>query len=106
MYRSLGGNEILRSQKKELTRKLCAKCCKPRQNKEGNRETNDEFNYMLQLILSKLDRQEALIVTFEDRLKKQEYRSNGVIHKTKEKCVACLGFWHEVSIDFHKMKRN
>ena len=54
-------------------------------NKQNNVQENEDVKQTLQLILDKLNKQEALFTTFDERIKKLEYSAQGVIPKTKQK---------------------
>jgi len=54
-------------------------------NKENNVQENEDVKQTLQLILDKLNNQEALFTTFDERIKKLEYSAHGATPKTKQK---------------------
>lgn len=50
-------------------------------HKEDNKQQNDGINEILNTILAKLDKQEALIVVLDERLRKLEYSNKGLYPK-------------------------
>jgi hypothetical protein len=53
-------------------------------NKENNVQENEDVKQTLQLILDKLNKQEALFTTFDKCIKKMEYSAQGATPKTKQ----------------------
>jgi hypothetical protein len=54
-------------------------------NKHNNVQESEDVKQTLQLILDKLNKQEALFTTFDERIKKLEYSVQRAIAKTKQK---------------------
>jgi hypothetical protein len=54
-------------------------------NKRHNVQENEDVKQALQLILDKLNKQEALITTFDEHIKKLEYSAQGAIPKIWQK---------------------
>jgi len=52
-------------------------------SKQSEMQENDEVKQTLQRILDKLNKQEALLTTFDERIRKLEYSARGAIPKTK-----------------------
>ena len=48
-------------------------------------QENEDVKQTLQLILDKLNKQEALFTTFDERLKKLEYSAQGATPKIRQK---------------------
>jgi hypothetical protein len=54
-------------------------------NTQNNAQENEEVKQTVQLILDKLNKQEALFITFDERITKLEYSALGAIPKTMQK---------------------
>jgi len=54
-------------------------------NKQHNVQENEDVKQTLQLILDKLNKQEALFTTFDERIKKLEYSAQGATSKIRQK---------------------
>ena len=54
-------------------------------NKQNNVQENEDVKQTLQLILDKLNKQEALFTTCDERIKKYECSAQGAAPKTKQK---------------------
>jgi len=54
-------------------------------NKQNNVQENEEVKQTLQRILDKLNKQEALFITFDERIMKLEYSAQGAVPKTRQK---------------------
>jgi hypothetical protein len=52
---------------------------------QNNMQENEEVKQTLQRILDKLNKQEALFLTFDERITKLEYSAQGALPKTKQK---------------------
>ena len=53
-------------------------------NKQHNVQENKEVKQTLKLILDKLNKQEALFTTFDERIKRLEYSAQGATAKTRQ----------------------
>jgi len=54
-------------------------------NEQHNVQENEDVKQTLQLILDKLNKQEALFTTFDERIKKPEYSAQGATPKIRQK---------------------
>jgi hypothetical protein len=54
-------------------------------NEQHNVQENEDVKQTLQLILDKLNKQEALFTTFDERIKKLEYSAQGATPKIRQK---------------------
>ena len=54
-------------------------------NEQHNVQENEDVKQTLQLILDKLNKQEALFTTFDERIKKLEYSAQGATPKIQQK---------------------
>jgi hypothetical protein len=54
-------------------------------HKQHNGQENEDVKQTLQLILDKLNEQEALLTAFDERIKRLEYSAQGATPKIKQK---------------------
>jgi hypothetical protein len=54
-------------------------------NEQHNVQENEDVKQTLHLILDKLNKQEALFTTFDERIKKLEYSAQGATPKIRQK---------------------
>jgi len=75
-------------------------------SEQHNVQENEDVKQTLQLILDKLNKQEALFTTFDERIKKLEHSAQGATPKIRQKWIVLLKLWHGMPVASYNINKN